>query len=549
MVDQSVKQRSSEVDAVVIGAGFSGLYMLYKLREQGLTTRLFEAAEGVGGTWYWNRYPGARCDSESHYYCYSFSDEVRREWQWSCRYPAQPEILEYLNFVADRLDLREGIDFGTRVTSGHWQEDDHCWRIETDKGETVRARFLITGVGNTSTPAAPDLPGLDTFTGEVYHTALWPHEGVDFTGKRVALIGTGSSGIQSTPLIAEQAAHLTVFQRTANYSVPARNHVLSDEQRREQNDNYEELRRLTLASPIGMTFEVPQKGAQEFTPEEQRAKLDELWGIGGFRFMFTSFNDIVLNKESNAVVSDYIAAKIREKVKDPAVADVLCDFNHPAGTKRPPIDTDYYETFNRDNVSIVSIRANPIREVKPDGLTMANGDHYKVDAIVFATGFDTVTGTLIKLNLHGKGGQALADKWQDGPRAYLGLCTAGFPNLFMITGPGSPGILTNFPTCIEQNVEWIADVIDHMRETGAVEIEASPEAEAKWVQDIVDVADTTLFPTVDSWYMNSNLPGKPRVFTAYFNGMNTYAEVCADIAKNGYEGFELRSREVAEAAA
>ena len=544
-MDQSHNADVSEVDAVIVGAGFSGLYMLHRLRGLGFTTRLFEAAEGVGGTWYWNRYPGARCDSESHYYCYSFSDEIRREWQWSCRYPAQPEILQYLNFVADRLDLKKDIEFGTRLTSGRYDEAAHGWVVETDRGETVRARFLITGVGNTSTPASPNLPGLDTFGGKIYHTALWPHEKVDFTGQRVGLIGTGSSGIQSTPMIAAEAAHLTVFQRTGNYSVPARNYQLTDDMRREQDENYPELRRLTLASPIGMSFESAQVSALEMSPDERQAKLDELWDLGGFRFMFTSFNDIVIDQRANAVVADYITAKIRGTVNDSAVADVLCDFNHPAGTKRPPIDTDYYETFNRDNVSIASIRANPIREVTPDGLTLENGEHYALDAIVFATGFDTVTGALIKMNLHGKDGRSLAEKWQDGPRAYLGLSTAGFPNLFMITGPGSPAILTNFPVCIEQNVEWIAGVINRMRETNAVEIEASPEAETEWVDQIVEAADKTLFPTVDSWYMNSNLPGKPRVFTAYFNGMNTYAEICEEVARNGYNGFELRNREMA----
>ena len=540
--------RSTEVDAVIVGAGFSGLYMLHRLRALGFTTRLIEAADGVGGTWYWNRYPGARCDSESHYYCYSFSDEIRKEWKWSCRYPAQPELLAYLNFVADRLDLRKDIDFGTRVAAGNYDEEAHRWVIETDQGETVRARFLITGVGNTSTPAKPSIPGLESFAGDVYHTALWPHEKVDFTGQKVALIGTGSSGIQSTPMIAEQADHLTVFQRTANYSVPARNHDLTDEMRRELEENYTEMRQLVLASPIGMPFEIPQKSALEVSDEERTATLDKLWEIGSFRFMFTSYHDIVVDLKANATVAGYIEAKIRDTVNDPAKADVLCEFNHPVGTKRPPIDTNYYETFNRDNVSIVSIRKNPIREATVDGLIMENGDKHKVDSIVFATGFDTVTGTLNKLNLRGKGGVSLADKWQDGPRAYLGLCTAGFPNLFMITGPGSPGILTNFPGCIEQNVDWIADVMTHMRETNAVEIETSENTEAQWMQDITDVANTTLMTTVDSWYMNTNIPGKPRVFSAYFSGMHTYAEVCADVAANDYKGFEVRSREMADAA-
>ena len=545
---ESLHSRSIDVDAVVVGAGFSGLYMLHRLREIGLSTRVFEAGNTAGGTWYWNRYPGARCDSESHYYCYSFSDEIRKEWKWSCRYPAQPEILAYLNFVADKLDLRKDITFDTRVTSANYDEETKAWLVETDRGETIRTRFLITGVGNTSTPAKPFIPGLETFAGNVYHTALWPHEKVDFTRQRVGLIGTGSSGIQSVPHLAEEADHLTVFQRTANYSVPARNHDLTDEMRRELDADYGEMRNLVLASPIGMPFEIPQKSALEVSDEERKATLDKLWEGGSFRFMFTSYNDIILDLKANATVAGYIEEKIRDTVRDPAKAEVLCEFNHPVGTKRPPIDTDYYETFNRDNVSIVSIRKNPIHGATADGLTLKSGDHYKLDSIVFATGFDTVTGTLNKLNLRGKGGLALSDKWRDGPRAYLGLCTAGFPNLFMITGPGSPGILTNFPGCIEQNVDWITDAIKKMRETGADEFEASESAELQWVQDITDVAGQTLLTTVDSWYMNTNLPGKPRVFTAYLAGMQTYAEICADVAKNGYPGFEMRSQELADAA-
>lgn len=533
------QSRPSEVDAVIIGAGFSGLYMLHRLREQGYTTRVFEAADGVGGTWYWNRYPGARCDSESHYYCYSFSDEIREEWKWSCRYPAQPEILEYLNFVADRLDLKKDIEFGTRMTSGTYDEDAQRWIVKTDQGETVSAQFLITGVGNTSTPASPDLKGLDSFTGEVYHTALWPHEGVDFTGKRVGLIGTGSSGIQSTPLIAQQAYELTVFQRTANYVIPARNHELTDEMRREFNDNFDELHRLALDSPIGMPFEHAEVSALEISPEERKAMLDRLYDVGGFRFHFTSFTDITTNADANAVVASYIEGKTRDRVKDPAKADVLCEFNHPVGTKRPPIDTDYLEAFNKDNVSIVSIRQNPIREATEDGLTMENGDHYEFDALVFATGFDTVTGTLLKLNLRGRNGQTLDDKWKDGPQTYLGLASSGFPNLFMITGPQSPAILVNFPTCIEKHVDWITDLLNHMRKVGATEFEVTAEAEVAWVKQVADDVDGTLMTTVDSWYMNSNIPGKPKVFTAYYAGWPSYAEIIDDVVEQGYEGFQF----------
>jgi cation diffusion facilitator CzcD-associated flavoprotein CzcO len=542
------ESRPSEVDAVIVGAGFSGLYMLHRMREQGYSIRGFDAADGVGGTWYWNRYPGARCDSESHYYCYSFSDEIRENWEWSCRYPAQPEILKYLNFVADRLDLKKDIDFGTRVSSGSYDEATHTWLIETDSGEKVRAKYLITAVGNTSTPANPSIPGLKSFKGEVYHTALWPHEGVDFKGKRVGLIGTGSSGIQSTPMIAKEADHLTVFQRTANYIVPARNHELTDEMRREQNENFEELRRLTLDSPIGMPFPHPVHSTLELLPEERKAMLDKLWDKGGFRFHFTSFTDIVLNEEANKVVADYIETKIRERVDDPATADILCDFNHPVGTKRPPIDTDYLETFNRDNVSIVSIRKNPIVQATENGLTMENGDQHEFDALVFATGFDTVTGTILKMNLRGRDGQTLPEKWKDGPRTYLGLASAGFPNLFMVTGPQSPAILVNFPVCIEQHVDWVVGIINHMRDTGAVEIEANPEYEADWVKKISADVEDTLMTATDSWYMNSNIPGKPKVFTAYFPGMPSYVDICEDVASNGYKGFNVKVREESEAA-
>lgn len=542
-------RRPTGVDAVVVGAGFSGLYMLYRLRELGFTTRMIEAADGVGGAWYWNRYPGARCDSESHYYCYSFSDEVRKEWKWTCRYPAQPEILDYLNFVADRLDLKKDIDFGTRVTAGNFDEETHDWQVETDRGETVRARFLITAVGNTSAPSKPAIPGLDKFAGKVYYTANWPHEKVDFSGQRVGLVGTGSSGIQCTPHIAAEAAQLTVFQRTANYSVPARNHLLTDDMRREQRENHEELRRKTLASPIGMPFDPPAASALEVSAEERKSRYDDLWAGGGFRFMFTSFNDLMVDLKANATVADYISAKIRDTVNDPAKAEVLCEFNHPAGTKRPPIDTDYYETFNRDNVSVVSIRQNPIHEVTPDGLVLENGDKHQLDTLVFATGFDAVTGSIIRMNLRGKGGEALEHKWERGPRAYLGLSPAGFPNMFMITGPGSPSILANFPVAIEQHVDWIADCMIHMRERGIEEIEALPEPEDEWARMIAEEANKTLLPLTNSWYMGANIPGKPRVFLAYPNGIHAYTEICDDVAKRGYEGFALRSREMAEATA
>ncbi|GGE20209.1 cyclohexanone monooxygenase [Polymorphobacter glacialis] len=521
--------------------------MLHRLRELGFTTRMFEAADGVGGAWYWNRYPGARCDSESHYYCYSFSDEVRKEWKWSCRYPAQPEILGYLNFVADRLDLKKDIDFGTRVTAGTFDEDTHDWVVETNGGETVRARFLITAVGNTSAPSKPAIQGLDDFAGKIYYTASWPHEKIDFSGQRVGLIGTGSSGIQCTPHLAAEADRLTVFQRTANYSVPARNHLLTDAMRLEQEEKHQDLRRKTLASPIGMPFDLPQLSALEVSAEDRKRRYDELWAGGGFRFMFTSFNDLTVDLKANDTIAEYIGAKIRDTVRDPATAEVLCDFNHPAGTKRPPIDTDYYETFNRDNVNVVSIRTNPIREIMADGIILQDNERYELDTIVFATGFDAVTGSILNMNLRGKGGEALRDKWDRGPRAYLGLSPAGFPNMFMVTGPGSPSILANFPVCIEQHVDWIAECMVHMRENGIDEIEALPEPEDAWAKMIAEEANKTLLPLANSWYMGANIPGKPRVFLAYPSGVHAYTVICDDVAKRGYEGFALRSRKMAEA--
>ena len=537
MADQQ-HSRSSTVDAVVVGAGFSGLYMLHRLRELGLTTRVFEAGSDVGGTWYWNRYPGARCDSESHYYCYSFSDEIRREWHWSCRYPGQPEILSYLNFVADKLDLRRGIEFDTRVTSGAYDERSRMWEVVTERGEHVRARFLITAVGNTSATNSPVIEWLESFKGDIYFTSKWPLEPVYFSGKRVGVIGTGSSGIQCIPVIAAEAAQLTVFQRTPNYSVPARNHPHTEDTRREIEASHEQLRRKTLKSPIGMPFDVPQVSALEVPAEERKRTYDRLWETGGFRFMFESYKDLVLDKEANETAAEYVRGKIRETVHDPAVAEMLCPYDHPIGTKRPPIDTTYYETFNRDNVTLVSIRDNPIERATPHGLCTGGVEH-ELDCIVFATGFDAVTGSLVRMNLHGRDGVSLGEKWEHGPLSYLGISTAGFPNLFMITGPGSPSILANFPVCIEQNVDWIADCIAHMRAEGQDVIEPTVEAERAWARQIAEDANLTLLPLANSWYMGANIPGKPRVFLAYPNGIHTYTELCAGIADRGYEGFTL----------
>jgi cation diffusion facilitator CzcD-associated flavoprotein CzcO len=533
------ERAATELDAVVIGAGFSGLYMLYRLRELGLSVRVYEMADGVGGTWYWNRYPGARCDSESYYYSYSFSDEIQQEWEWTCRYPEQPEILRYLNYVTDKLDLRRDIQFNTRVSGAVFDERTSKWDIDTNGGRRVSAKFLITAVGCLSAAQVPNIQGLETFRGEWYHTGQWPHEGVDFTGKRVGIIGTGSSGIQAIPVIAEQADHLTVFQRTPNFTVPAKNAPLTADFQRQVKASYPAIRQKVRESIFGMPLDPAEKSALEASPEERNRQYQSCWDYGGFKFFLSSYNDLIVNKEANDTAAEFVRAKIREIVKDPATAEKLSPRSYPIGTKRPPIDTDYYETFNRDNVTLVDIRSAPIQAITPQGIRTQDKE-YQLDCIVFATGFDAMTGALFNLGIRGRGNIALRDQWADGPHTYLGVATAGFPNLFMITGPGSPSVLSNMPASIEQHVEWIADCIQYLRRLDLDQIEPTEEAQATWVAHVNEVADATLFPQADSWYMGANVPGKPRVFLPYAGGVGAYRQLCADIAVKGYEGFAVR---------
>ena len=526
-------------DALVIGAGFSGLYQLLCLRDRlGLSVQLLEAADGVGGTWYWNRYPGARCDSESHSYCYSFSDELMREWEWSERYPGPPEILRYLNHVADRFDLKRDIRFNTRVTSAHYDATASVWRVVTEAGEKFTAQFLITAVGCLSAANIPDIPGLDTFAGRCYHTGQWPHEGVDFRGKRVGQIGTGSTGIQSAPVIAETAAHLTVFQRTANYSVPARNAPLTPEFKRYVRENTAELRRVMHSTANGHPWPIVDRSALETSPEERQALYEAAWETGGLRFRAT-FRDLVVDKAANDTAAAFLRRKIREIVKDPATGAKLADIDHPYAAKRPPIDTDYFETFNRDNVKLVDIRADPIERITPRGIRTRDAE-YPLDIIVFATGFDGMTGSLLRMDIRGRDGLSLAKAWVAGPRNYLGLQVAGFPNLFTVTGPGSPSVLCNMPVPIEQHVEWITDCIAHMRQHGLKRIEPRDEAVDSWVAQVNAAAAATLLPQAKhSWYLGANVPGKPRVFMPYAGGMAHYRKICADVAARNYEGFTL----------
>jgi cation diffusion facilitator CzcD-associated flavoprotein CzcO len=527
-----------DFDAVIVGAGFSGLYMLYRLRDVlGLSVRVYEAGDGVGGTWYWNRYPGARCDSESFYYCYSFSEELEQEWTWSSKYPEQPEILRYLEHVADRFDLKRDITFGTRVTGATFREDDGSWEVRTDDGAAVTARFVVSAVGCLSAANVPPIPGLERFQGSWYHTGAWPHEGVDFSGRRVALIGTGSTGIQATPVIAAEADHLTVFQRTPNYSIPARNFVMSDEATRDIKANYPVIRRKARESFGGFPYDRSERSALADPPEEREALYEQLWAEeGGFKFIYGSYNDLLTNQAANDTAAEFIRAKIRGIVKDPEVAERLCPKDYPYGTKRPPIDTHYFETFNRDNVTLVDLRRTPITEITAAGVRTTAGE-YEVDAIVFATGFDAMTGSLLRIDPHGRDGTPLTEAWAGGPVTYLGLQVAGYPNLFTITGPGSPSVLTNMPLAIEQHVEWIADCIAFMREHDWTTVEASEEAQGAWVDIVRDVAEVTLFPKANSWYLGANIPGKKRVFMPYVGGFAPYRDYCDEVAAEGYRGF------------
>ncbi len=529
------------LDVAIVGAGFSGLYMLQRVRDVlHLETQVFEAGDGVGGTWYWNRYPGARCDSESYYYSYSFSRELEQEWNWSSRYPEQPEILGYLNHVADRFDLRRSIRFETRVTSATFDEASNRWNLTTDTGERISAQFLVSAVGCLSSSNTPDFPGIDSFEGECYHTGAWPHEGVDFTGKRVGLIGTGSTGIQATPVIAAQAQHLTVFQRTPNYSIPARNEPLSAELAAEIKANYDEIRQKCRDSDFGFPYVPSERLAGDATPEEQRRVYEELWQLGGFRFFMSSFSDLLTDEAANDTAAEFVRAKIREIVKDPATAELLAPTDHPYGTKRPPIDTSYYESYNRDNVTLIDVRKAAIVEITAGGLRTEDAE-YALDTIVYATGFDAMTGALLKMNIRGVDGMRLADKWADGPRSLLGLQVVGFPNLFTITGPGSPSVLVNMPVAIEQHVEWICDCIEYLGRNGLSRIEATEAAQNAWVQHVFDEADETLFPLANSWYMGANIPGKTRVFMPYVGGMGQYRDRCAEVVANGYEGFAMQN--------
>jgi len=532
-------ERRGDVEVLVVGAGFSGLYMLHLIRKLGLPVRLLEAGAGVGGTWYWNRYPGARCDVESTDYQYGFDDDLVQEWTWTERYGSQPEILAYLNHVADRLGLREDIELETRVTRLLFDEPTSRWEVSTDRAETFSARFCVMATGCLSAARLPEYPGLESFLGSWYHTARWPHEGVDFTEQSVAVVGTGSSAIQVIPLVAEQAARLTVFQRTPNFSVPAHNRPRDPEDERRIKETFAEDRRNARQSSMGVFASwVPnEKSALEVDDAERERTFEAGWNRGGFGFLNT-FSDLVTSREANELATRFVHEKIRGIVHDAEVAELLCPTNHPFGTKRLCVDTDYYATYNRDNVTRVDLRRTPIEEVTPTGIRTEVGE-IELDAIVFATGFDAMTGAVLDIDIRGRSGLTLAEKWAAGPRTYLGIQTAGFPNLFLITGPGSPSVLSNMIVSIEQHVEWVADCIGYLHELDLAAIEATIAAEDAWVEHSNERAARTLLPEADSWYTGANIPGKPRVFMVYTGGVGAFRRRCTEIAERGYEGFAL----------
>jgi cation diffusion facilitator CzcD-associated flavoprotein CzcO len=528
------------LDAVVIGAGFSGLYLLHKLRnEMGLSVRVFEAGGDIGGTWYWNRYPGARCDSESYVYCYSFDEKLWQEWEWSERYPQQAEVLTYFDHVAERFDLRRDITFNTRVTAATYDQGANTWTVRTDTGVEVTARYLITGVGCLSAWNTPPFPGLESYTGETYFTGLWPHEPVDLTGKRVGLIGTGASGVQATPRIAEVAADLTVFQRTPNYIIPARHGKVPPEVTAERKRDYAGVWERTRAGAFGLPFQPQPKGLFESTDEEIDAVLEEWWETGGLGFMLGTYLEPIFNLDANKRVASFLDRKIRETVHDPEVAELLIPKKLTYGVKRPPLDSGFYEAFNEPHVHLVDVGSNPIAAITPEGLRLTDGTEYAFDVLVFATGFDATTGTLNRIDIRGRDGTLLRDKWAHGPRTYLGLMSAGYPNLFMVTGPQSPGVLSNMPVSIEQHVQFISAILGHAAERGAEVIEPTLEAEDAWVAHNDEVAAATLFPLADTTYTGANIAGKVRAFLPNIDTVPGYRAKCDEIAANGYEGFEF----------
>jgi cation diffusion facilitator CzcD-associated flavoprotein CzcO len=525
------------VDVLIVGAGFAGLYMLHLARQRGLQALVVEAAGGVGGTWYHNRYPGARVDIQSLEYSFGFDDALQQDWHWTERYAAQPELLAYANHVADRYALRDGILLNTRVAAAQWDEASSCWQARAQDGRRWTARYLVLATGPLSTPNQPDFPGLQDFQGQVLHTAAWPHEPVDLAGKRVGVIGTGSSGVQTIIALAPEVAQLTVFQRTPSYAVPAHNGPLDKALEAQVKADYPAFRERNRKMMGGFGSMQPPNlfSALSVSAEEREAMFEARWQIGGFGLLGT-FNDLIVNPAANELAGEFVRNKIRAMVQDPATAEALCP-THPIGCKRLCVDTGYYATFNRPNVQLVDLQQAPIERFTATGL-VTGGQEHTLDAIVLATGFDAMTGTLLRLDLRGRGGQRIQDHWQAGPLNYLGLCLSGFPNLFTLTGPGATAAFTNVMVAIEHQVQWIADTVTDLDARGLRTLEATPEAETAWVAHVNTVAARTIYLGCNSWYLGANIPGKPRIFMPLF-GFPAYVDTCSQVQREGYPGFVL----------
>ena len=524
-----------QFDAIVIGAGLTGLYQLYRLRQLGLSVRTYEDGSGVGGTWYWNRYPGCRFDSESETYGYSWSEELLQEWDWKEHFSGQPENERYLNYVADKFDLRRDIQFNSRVASAVYDERENRWEIQLESGQRARAQFLVTAAGILSARYMPPFAGIESFKGESYHTSRWPKERVDFSGKRVGVVGTGATAVQLIPIIAKEVDHLTVFQRTPNYCGPLRNSLVDPETQSQFKASYPEIHKICRETPAGFRYDFDPRSAMEVPREERLALYEELWALPGFKKWLGNFHDIMTNREANEDFAEFVRNKIRERVKDPVVAEKLAPKDHPFGSKRIPLETEYYEAYNRDNVLLVDIRETPIECITPKGIKTSDTE-YEFDVIIYATGFDAVTGALTSMDIRGEGGQTLKDKWAEGPRTYLGIQTAGFPNLFIATNSA----FCNYTVCAETIVEWISDCIHYVREQDFTRIAVTPQAEEEWVEHANELLEGSLLTEADSWFVGANIPGKKRVFLLYANTAPEYRKKCAEVAANGYEGFVLQ---------
>ena len=528
-----------QFDAIIIGAGVTGLYQLYRLRQLGLSVRVYDDGAGVGGTWYWNRYPGCRFDSESETYGYSWSEELLQEWDWKEHFSGQPENERYLNYVADKFDLRKDIQLNSRVSSAVYDESHKRWEIQIEQSENatrVRAQFLIGAVGILSAQYTPPFEDIDSFSGDSFHTSRWPHEKVDFSGKRVGVIGTGATAVQLIPIVAKEAGHLTVFQRTPNYCAPLRNSEVTPETQSQWKADYPEMFKRCRETPAGFKYDFDPRSALEVSEEERLALYEELWALPGFKKWLGNFHDIMTNREANETFAEFVRNKIRARVNDPAVAEMLTPKDHPFGSKRIPLETEYYEAYNRDNVKLVDVKKAPIEHITEKGVKLQDGAEYEFDIIIYATGFDAVSGPLTRMDIRGEGGQTFKDKWADGPRSYLGIQSAGFPNFFI----ANAAAFCNFPRCSEIVVEWVSDCIGYMRKKDFARIAATPQAEEAWVEHANSLLDGSLLTEADSWFLGANIPGKKRVFLIYANTAPEYRKKCDEVAANGYEGFSLR---------